>query len=258
MQEKVWSTYCRLYGEFGTGEFGVPEALSRIRISEPMCRKVVWTLRKEGFLERVGREGRRVKFRAVPPTEAALRMALRDPFVRYREVLRFFESIRGPDWYLVGTTALNYYLPCFAPVLELGGREPAKLKEIAPPYLRLVVSKDVPRSYETIEFEGTVFRVASVEDAIVQSYRNFPATLIDSVEIDYMAAVAMKIRGERLDTDRFEELPAPAREHVREVMAKLSYDPMDELGEMAELFLSASPQGRIEGLLDKLGDAVRP
>jgi hypothetical protein len=35
MQEKVWSTYCMLYGHFGTREFGVPEVLSRIRISEP-------------------------------------------------------------------------------------------------------------------------------------------------------------------------------------------------------------------------------
>jgi hypothetical protein len=253
---RIWEIYCDLYGHFGTEGFGVPEALSSLRISEPMCRKAILTLMRLGLLKRTGREGRRVVYRVVPPDEAGVRLALRRPSVRYRELLRFFESIKEMEWYLIGTSALNYYLPCYAPVLELGSPEPA-IRAFAPPYLRLVVSEDIPREYEAVEFNGITFRIASVEDAIVRSYRSFPATLVNPVEIDYMAAVAMKIKGDSLDTSRFEELPSPAREHLEEVRRKMSSDPLGELKEMAELFLSASPRNRIEALLEELKEALR-
>jgi hypothetical protein len=254
---RIWEIYCDLYGHFGTGEFGVPEALSRVRISEPMCRKAIWTLGKSGLLRRAERRGRIIAYRVIPPSEAGMRLALRRPSVRYRELLRFFEFIRELEWYLTGTSALNYYLPCHAPILELGSPEPAKVKEPAPPYLRLAVSEGTPRNFESVEFDGITFRIASVEDAIAQSYRRYPVSLIDPVTIDYMAAVAMKIKGDSLDTRRFEELPPPAMEHLEEVRKKMSFDPLDELEEMAELFLSASPQARIRRLLDKLKDAVQ-
>jgi hypothetical protein len=252
---KIWEIYCDLYGHFGTGGFTLPEALSRLRISEPMCRKAILILRRSGLARRAGRGGRRVVYRVVPPDEAGMRMALRRPSVRYRELLRFFESIKELEWYIIGTSALNYYLPRYAPVLELGSPEPAKIGEHAPPHLRLAISGDVPKDHEAVEFDGMTFRIASVEDAIVQSYRNFPLTLINPVEIDYMAAVAMKIKGSSLDTRRFEELPPPAREHLEEVRRKMSFDPLGELEEMAELFLSASPRDRVEGLLGELKEA---
>jgi hypothetical protein len=254
---KIWEIYCDLYGHFGTGGFGVPEALSRVRTSEPMCRKAILTLRRFGLLKRTGREGRRVTYRVVPPEEAGIRLALRSPSVRYRELLRFFQSIRELEWYLIGTSALNYYLPCYAPILELGSPEPVKVRESTPSYLRLVVSEDIPKNHEAVEFDGITFRIASVEDAIVRSYRNFPVTLVNPVEIDYMVAVAMKIKGDSLDARRFEELPPPAREHLEEVKRKMSFDPLGELEEMAELFLSASPRDRVEGLLEELKEALR-
>lgn len=257
MARKVLNTYCRLYGRFGEGPISVPEILSRMRISEPMCRKVVWTLRQGGLLERVGKDGREVKFRIVPPAEVTTKMILSSPHVRYRELLRFFGSIQGLDWYLVGTTALNYYAPYYAPNLEFGSKEPRRLKAaMGSPYLRVQVSKRVPKSYEVAELEGMVFKIASVEDAIVQSYATYPKTPIATHSLDYMAAIAMKIKGRKLDAKRFDELSAPAREHLREVIKNFSpeRDPLDEIGDMAELFLSASPPTHASRLIETLAE----
>lgn len=256
MPRKVWNTYCELYGRFGGGAVSVPDILSRMRISEPMCRKAVWTLRRGGLLEQVGKEGREVKFRITPPAEAAAKLALSSPHVRYRELLRFFESIRGLDWYLVGTTALNYYSPYYAPRLELGSEEPRRLKMAKSPYLCVQISRGAPRSYEVVELEGVGFRIASVEDAIVRSYGAYPRTPIALHSLDYMAAVAMKIKGKKLNTKRFDELPAPARKHLREVIKNLSpeRDPLDEIGDMAELFLSAPPSTHVCRLIETLAE----
>lgn len=259
MARKVWDAYCRFYGHFGEGPVSVPELLSRMRISEPMCRKVVWTLKRGGLLEQVGKEGREVKFRVVPPTQAAARIALSSPHVRYRELMRFFESIRGLDWYLVGTTALNYYSPYYAPVLELGSKEPKRLKAaIEFPYLAAQVSNRVPKDYEAVDLEGLIFMIASVEDAIVQSYTDYPQTPIAPHSLDYMAAVAMKIKGEKLDIKRFDELPALVRKHLRGVLKNLSpeRDPLNEIGDMAELFLSASPSARASRLIETLAEGA--
>lgn len=262
MTRNVWNTYCRLYGRFGEGPVSVPEVLSHIRISKPMCRKVVWTLGRGGLLERVGKDGREVKFRIVPPAEAVPKLVLSSPHVRYRELLRFFGSIQGLDWYLVGTTALNYYAPYYAPSLELGSRNPGRFKRVVKsPYLRVQISKRVPKSYEVAELEGVVFKIASIEDAIVQSYAAYPKTQIALHSLDYTAAIAMKIKGEKLDTKRFDELPAPAREHLRGVVENLSpeRDPLNEIGNMAELFLSASPSTHVCRLVETLAeDALWP
>ena len=262
MARKVWNTYCRLYGHFSEGPVSVPEVLSRMRISEPMCRKVVWTLGRGGLLERVGKEGREVKFRIVPPAEAVPKLVFSSPHVRYRELMRFFGSIRGLDWYLVSTTALNYYSPYYAPSLELGSRANRRLRAaVKVPYLKVQISKRVPKSYEVVELEGVVFKIASVEDAIVQSYATYPKTPIALHSLDYMAAIAMKIKGKKLDTKRFDELPASAREHLRGVVKNLSLerDPLNEIGDMAELFLSASPSIHVCRLVETLAeDAIWP
>jgi hypothetical protein len=262
MARKVWDTYCRLYGRFGEGPISVPEVLSRMRISEPMCRKVVWTLKREGLLERVRKEGRKVKFRIVPPAEVATKLVLSSPHVRYRELLKFFGSIQWVDWYVVGTTALNYYAPYYAPSLELGSENPRQLNAALKfPYLRVQSSKRVPKSYEVAELEGVVFKIASVEDAIVQSYAAYPKTQIALHSLDYMAAIAMKIKGGKLDTKRFDELPAPARKHLRGVVKNLSSerDPLNEIGDMAELFLSAAPSTHVCRFIETLAeDALWP
>lgn len=259
MAKKVWNTYCRLYGRFGEGPISVPEILSRMRISEPMCRKVVWTLRRRELLKQVGKEGREVKFQIVPPTEVATKLVLSSPHVKYRELLRFFGSIKGLDWYLVGTTALNYYAPYYAPNLELGSKEPRRLKATMEfPYLRVQVSKQVPKRYEVAELEGVVFKIASVEDAIVQVYTTYPKTPIVPHSLDYMAAIAMKIKGKKLDIKRFDELPASTRKHLREVIKNLSpeRDPLNEIGDMAELFLSAPPSTHASRLIETLAEGA--
>lgn len=256
MTRGVWNTYCRLYGRFGEGPVSVPEVLSRINISEPMCRKVVWTLKQGGLLERVGKEGRETKFRIIPPAEVASKLVLSSPHVRYRELLRFFGSVQGPDLYLVGTTALNYYAPYYAPRLELGSKDPRQLDVVKFPYLRVQISKRVPKSYETAALEGIIFKIASVEDAIVQSYITYPETPIALRSLDYMAAIAMKTKEREFDIKRLGELPAPARRHLHDVFKELSprRDPLNEIGDMAELFLSASPPTRVGRLIETLAE----
>lgn len=261
MARKVWNTYCRLYGSFGEGPVSVPKVLSRMRISEPMCRKVVWTLGRGGLLERVGKEGREVKFRIVPPTEAVPKLVLSSPHVRYREVLRFFGSIQGLDWYVVGTTALNYHAPYHAPTIELASKRPVQLRKKAKGFGHICfqVSDEVPAEFEEAELEGIHFKISSVEDAVVQAYANYPNTPIGVSGLDYMAAIAMRAKGEHLNTKRFRELPLGARKHLRRVMAYLNFKrdltkepPADEVEEEAWRRRFADTRGKVVDMVDTL------
>lgn len=261
IEKEIWATYCKLYGEFGEGPVSVPEALKRIKISPPMCKKAFWVLKQKGLLERLGRENRRVKFRVVPPREAGMRLALKHPDVRFREIMNFFAAIKGLDWYVVGTTALNYHAPYHAPTIELASKHPMQLRKKVTRFghIRSQVSDEVAAEFEEAELEGIHFKISSVEDAVIQAYANYPNTPISVSSLDYMAAIAMRAKGEHLNAERFKELPPEARKHLRWVMAHLNFKrnlikepPTDEVEEEAWRRQFADARGKVVDMVDTL------
>ncbi|MEA1905090.1 MAG: hypothetical protein U9M97_04330 [Candidatus Hadarchaeota archaeon] len=227
MNNSVWEAYFEIYNRFSKGPVSAQDIVAHTHLSEPMCRKVIWTLKNKGLLEKVGRENRQAKFEVVPPTEGAVRLVLSHLDVRYRHGLDFFKELQtqGLDYYLVGTTALNYYAACYAPVLELACKNVSGARKVARRYyIRAQIGDRIPSEFEKAELEGIRFKVASVEDAIIQSYAHYPDTLIDRPTLDYMTAIALRVRGRSLKTGRFRKLPPRARKHLKRILGALDLE----------------------------------
>lgn len=64
------SQYAKLYSELGNEEFSFEEALSILQSNQEWARMVVSTLRRRGFLDVLGREGRRRIYKLAEPREA--------------------------------------------------------------------------------------------------------------------------------------------------------------------------------------------
>lgn len=261
MDKSIWNAYCQIYSEFGRGPVSAGDVVARTDLSEPMVRKVIWELKSRDILEKAGREGREVKFCLISPIEGGARIALSSPNVRYRYVVEFLGEIQGANCYIAGTTALNYYAPCHAPVLELGCERPSELEKATErhPYVRTRVTRRVPSEWEDAELEGVRLRIASVEDAVLSSYADYPNAVMDLPTLDYMTAIALRVKGKALRVKRFGVLPTPARRHLKRILGELDLTrdlrrsfPRDVIEEEAKRTISADASTNARRLVETL------
>lgn len=270
LSKSIWNAYCGIYAELGEGPVSAVDIMDHTRLSGPMARKVIWELKNKSIMKKVGREGREVKYSLVSPIEGAVRLALSDPHVRFRHVMDFLEDAQVVEHYITGTTALNYHAPYHSPVLELACEKPARLRKIVEkyPYIRTQVSGRIPLRWEEVELENIHLRVASVEDAVIESYSNYPEVVVDVSSLDYMSEIALLSRGESLKVERLEELGVDAREHVEELLSEFDFTrdlreevPHNVIEEEAKRRLVATPQAKANGMIETLtlpGGAVWP
>lgn len=261
MSKSVWSAYCGIYAELGGGPVSAVDIMDRMGLSDPMARKVIWELKNRGLMKKVGREGREVKYSLISPIDGGARLALSNPRVRYRYVIEFFGDVQVVNPYVIATTALNYHAPNYAPILEIACGTPSELNAIVDryPYVRTRISERIPSEWEEVRFEGASFRVASVEDTVIESYRDYPDVVMSLSSLDYMTAIALRAKGEALERERFKELPTSARNHIEKILDELDFShdlreepPRDVIEEEAERRLDLDPAVKASGMIERL------